>query len=80
MLGKILLLVAIIGIIYFFILPKFQKSGKKSVSKGEDKNEKGTQNFVECYKCSTFIDVKDAVISTNGYICSECLNKKQNRE
>lgn len=63
MIAKIVIFVLIVGIIYFFILPKFRT--KKPSSDGE--------SFVECAKCDTFVELKDATLRDGKYICKECL-------
>ncbi|CZE47385.1 hypothetical protein [Campylobacter geochelonis] len=65
MLGKVIVFCVIIAFIYFFILPKFVRK----------KDDKKIQNFVECQKCKTYVDVKDAVISSGKYICKDCMKK-----
>lgn len=64
--AKLLMLGIIIAIIYFFILPRFKKEKNK---------DKQVQNFVECKKCGTFIDIKESILSNGEYICKECKNK-----
>ncbi|MCR8678654.1 MULTISPECIES: PP0621 family protein [Campylobacter] len=63
MLSKIIIFILIIAIIYFFIIPKFR--GKKPRNDGD--------NFVECSKCDTFVELKDSVLKDGKYICKECL-------
>lgn len=65
--AKLLMLGIIIAIVYFFILPRFKRP------KNSDKK---IQNFVECKKCGTFIDIKESVIKNGDYICKECINKE----
>ena len=63
MIAKIIIFVLIVGIIYFFILPKFKT--KKHTNDGE--------SFVECSKCNTFVELKDSTLKGGQYICKECL-------
>ena len=63
MLFKILIFSVIILAIYIVF---FKNKVKKNVSKN-------IENFVECKKC----DIKDAIISSSGYICSECVKDKK---
>jgi hypothetical protein len=67
MLFKILIFSVIILAIYIVF---FKNKVKKNVSKN-------IENFVECKKCETFVDIKDAIISSSGYICSECVKDKK---
>ncbi|NLK66041.1 MAG: hypothetical protein GX282_00975 [Campylobacteraceae bacterium] len=69
--GKILMVVLILGFIYLFIVPSFRKSTKKDSK--DDKKE--IQNFVECDKCSTYIEINEAIMSGGKYICKECIRK-----
>lgn len=63
MIVKIIIFIAIIAIIYFFIISKFRS--KKPINDGE--------NFVECSKCSTFVELKESTLKAGKYICKECL-------
>ncbi|MCI6989236.1 MAG: hypothetical protein MR902_06705 [Campylobacter sp.] len=65
MIAKLIMLGLIVGVIYFFIMPKFSK--KKA-------SDKTTQNFVECSVCGTFVDIKEMTIRDGKYICKECEN------
>ncbi|PSM52041.1 hypothetical protein CBLAS_0419 [Campylobacter blaseri] len=66
--GKLLMLAIIVAIIYFLILPRWRIKDKK-----DDKN---VDSFVECEKCGTYIDVKNAIISNSRYICEDCIKEK----
>nr|WP_314734987.1 hypothetical protein [uncultured Campylobacter sp.] len=50
---------------------------KTRVKRGAKKEDKEAENFVECKKCGTFIEAKDAVISGGGYVCRECMQSKK---
>lgn len=63
MIAKIIIFVLIIGVIYYFIIPKFKS--KKPSDSGE--------SFVECSKCDTFVELKDSTLRNGKYICKECL-------
>ncbi|MSN96365.1 hypothetical protein F1B92_04050 [Campylobacter sp. FMV-PI01] len=62
--GKILILILICAFCYFLILPKFRT-----------KKDNKIQNFVECDKCNTFVDIKEAIIKNQKYICKDCLKR-----
>ena len=66
--GKILMIILIFAFIYLFIVPSFRKSAKKH-------ENKEVQNFVECDKCKTYIDIKDSVLSSGKHVCKECIRK-----
>ena len=74
MLFKILVFLAVLIAIYLIFFKTFLKRGVKVCTK---KEEKEAQNFVECKKCGTFIEAKDAVISGGGYICEDCIKDKK---
>ena len=59
--AKLILLVLIIGGIYFL----FIKSRKKKIK--ENENE-----FIQCDKCSTFVLKKDTKLINNKRLCKEC--------
>lgn len=63
MIAKVIIFVLIIGVIYYFIIPKFKS--KKPSDSGE--------SFVECSKCDTFVELKDSTLRNGKYICKECL-------
>ena len=70
MLFKILAFFAVLIAIYLIF---FKTRLKRDVKGGAKKEDKDAQNFVECKKCGTFIEAKDAVISGGGYVCQECM-------
>ena len=73
MLFKILAFLAVLIAIYLI----FFKTRIKRGVKGAKKEDKEAENFVECKKCGTFIEAKDAVISGSGYICEDCIKDKK---
>ena len=70
MLFKILAFLAVLIAIYMIFF-------KTRVKRGAKKEDKEAQNFVECKKCGTFIEAKNAVISGGGYICEDCIKDKK---
>ena len=73
MLFKILAFLAVLIAIYMI----FFKTRVKRGVKGAKKEDKEAQNFVECKKCGTFIEAKDAVISGGGYVCEDCIKDRK---
>ena len=73
MLFKILAFLAVLIAIYLI----FFKTRVKRGVKGAKKEDKEAQNFVECKKCGTFIEAKDAVISGGGYVCRDCIKDRK---
>lgn len=72
--GKIVAIIVIVALVYFLILPKFTRS--KYDIKKTNEQKKGITDLVECTKCGTMVDLKDATISSSGYICNECIKRK----
>ena len=70
MLFKILVFLAVLIAIYLIFF-------KTRVKRGVKKEDKEAENFVECKKCGTFIEAKDAVISGGGYICEDCIKDRK---
>ena len=70
MLFKILAFLAVLIAIYLIFFKTRVKGGAK-------KEDKDAENFVECKKCGTFIEAKDAVISGGGYICEDCIKDRK---
>lgn len=70
MLFKILAFLAVLIAIYLIFFKTRVKGGAK-------KEDKDAENFVECKKCGTFIEAKDAVISGGGYVCEDCMQSKK---
>jgi len=70
MLFKILVFLAVLIAIYLIFF-------KTRVKRGVKKEDKEAENFVECKKCGTFIEAKDAVISGGGYVCQDCIKDRK---
>nr|WP_314477135.1 PP0621 family protein [uncultured Campylobacter sp.] len=70
MLFKILAFLAVLIAIYLIFFKTRVKGGAK-------KEDKDAENFVECKKCGTFIEAKDAVISGGGYVCEDCIKDRK---
>ncbi|MBE3022394.1 hypothetical protein CCAL13119_05840 [Campylobacter sp. RM13119] len=67
MLGKIITLIIVFAVIYlvFFKMLRKKDSGNKEI-----------ENFVECDKCGTFVDMKSAVLSNGRYVCRDCIKAR----
>lgn len=63
MVTKILTLIIVLLLIYI----AFFKNRKKQ------DDTKQVQNFVQCEKCDTFVEAKEAVLSSGKYICKDCI-------
>ncbi|WP_170018638.1 PP0621 family protein [Campylobacter sp. RM16190] len=64
--AKILVFIVVLIVIYIF----FFKSRKKHT---KSKDVKEIENFVECSKCGTFVEVKEAILSSTKYVCKDCV-------
>lgn len=73
--GKIVALIVIVALVYFLILPKFTRS-KNDIKRSNYESKGKVTDLVECSKCKTLVDMKEATISTSGYVCDECLKGK----
>jgi uncharacterized protein len=62
--GKIIIFLIIIAIIYFL----FIKTNKKEIKKTEE-NE---NEFVQCENCNMFVLKKEAIKKNGKYYCKEC--------
>jgi len=70
---KILLTIAVIAGIYFFLIKKPQVAQKRQ-ERAEDERRKYKDDediMVECEKCGTFVSSKEAVIVDGKYYCSK---------
>lgn len=74
MILKLLLVIAVIGIVYFMF---FKKKPIKSTTTKTKKDEKLQSNdMVECDTCGTYVELGESIISNNKYYCSsECVDK-----
>jgi uncharacterized protein len=75
MILKILLVLAVIGIVYFMFIKK--KPPKQASEVKQKKKEKLQSNdMVECASCGVYSEVGDSILSGNKYYCSdECLKE-----
>lgn len=70
-------LLAIIAVLFLVYLIFFKKGREKEVgSKPNNKNEKISDEMVECPTCGTYVSQSEAILSNGKFFCSkECLNK-----
>lgn len=66
MLSKIVILALLLLGVWFLFF-------RKPLNIGSDDDE----NFVQCEKCSTFVEIKEAKFRRGKYICNKCLNKEK---
>ncbi len=73
---KWLLVVGVVAAIYVFFIKKTPSVSKTSTSDDEVKDEKQSNDMVQCSTCSIYCELNDALLSGNKYYCStECLDK-----
>ena len=72
MINEFLLVVVVIGIVYYmFIKPKPLKNKPKK------ENNLKENDMVECAECGIYVEVSEAIISNAKYYCStECIDKR----
>ena len=74
MLLKILLVIAVIGVVYFFFIKKSMPLTKERHEKKKQKEDENT--MIECAACSTYISTSEAIVSSGKFYCStECRDK-----
>ena len=79
MILKVLLVVGVIGLVYFmFIKKKPEISQKKQKNNTKEEKPKVQSNdMVECSGCGVYCAMDDTILSNNKYYCSkECIEKK----
>ena len=71
MILKILLVIAVVGIVYFIFIKKKPSSTIHKKHKQRDASE-----MVECEECGIFVELDETLLSNAKYYCSkECLGK-----
>lgn len=71
MFGKILTSILLVGSGYLYAAAKFNK-------KNEEKKDRQVENFIECQRCKTFVDIKEASLRDGKYYCKDCKEKISN--
>jgi uncharacterized protein len=76
---KIVLTIAVIAGVYYFLIKKPQVTQKRRERADAEakKPKKGEEIMVECDKCGTYISTHEAIIKSGKYYCSkECAGVK----
>ena len=74
MIYELLLIIAVIGIVYFMFIKK--KPLKSSQQKSKKRDEVESNDMVECQTCGVYSELNDSILSGSKYYCSpECLEK-----
>ena len=73
MILKVLLVLGVIGIVYFMFIKKKSSSVEKKTSKKDDIQ---ANEMVECSTCGIYTEVSESILSNAKYYCSkECVDK-----
>ena len=77
MILKLLLVIAVIGIVYFMFIKKKPIQNKTKTTKKDKKKEKLEANdMIECPTCGIYSELGECVLSNGKYYCSsECATK-----
>lgn len=76
MILKLLLVIAVIGVVYFMFFKKkpIQNRSDKPKTKKDEKLE--ANDMIECSTCGVYSEVSDSILSNGKYYCSsECASK-----
>ncbi len=70
---KIILTIAVIAAVYFFLIkkPAVKKRRKERADAEAKKPGLDEEIMVECEKCGTFVSSKEAIIVDGKYYCSK---------
>ena len=70
---KIVLTIAVIAAIYFFLIkkPKVTQKRQERAEAEKRKPKKDEEIMVECEKCGTFVSSHEAIIVNGKYYCSK---------
>jgi len=73
MILKVLLIIGVIGIVYFMFIKKKPISNNKNTKKRENLQD---NDMIQCSECGVYVEVSEAILSSAKYYCStECINK-----
>ena len=74
MILKFLLIITVIGIVYFMFIKKKPSTVTKTSAKKKD--ELKANDMVECATCGVYSELQECILSDAKYYCSkECLEK-----
>lgn len=76
MILKLLLVIAVIGIVYFMFIKKKPIQNKVKPKKDKRKEKLEANDMIECPTCGIYSELGDSVLSNGKYYCSsECAAK-----
>ena len=73
MILKLLLVIGVVGFVYFLFIKK------KPIRKKHTKTKEDIQSndMIECEECGIYCELNDTILSNNKYYCStQCLKKQ----
>ena len=74
MILKALLVLAVIGVVYFLFIKKPSLGNTTKTKKKDDKLN--SNDMVECTSCGVYVEVSEAILSNGKYYCSkECVTQ-----
>jgi len=74
MILKVLLVLAVIGIVYFMFIKK--KPSKVTKTSAKKKDDLKANDMVECASCGVYSELQECILSDAKYYCSkECVEK-----
>jgi len=76
MIMKLLLIIGVIGFVYFFFIKKKPQQNLKQNNEAKKSQKLQGNDMIECPSCGVFFEVDDGVLSGSEYYCSsECVTK-----
>ena len=76
MILKVLLVVAVIGIVYFLFIKKKPLRKTPTNNKKPNTTDDESNDMVQCTTCGVYSELSHTVISNNKYYCSDtCIGK-----
>jgi len=76
MILKLLLVIGVIGVVYFMFIKKKPAISKNKTDSKEKQNDEPSNEMIACESCGIYCDIDDTIISNNKYYCSnECVEK-----
>ncbi len=73
---KWLVVIGVVGFIYFYFIKKKPAKIKTQQDKNTKKETSQVNEMVECCICGTYCEVNEMILSGSKYYCSqECLEK-----
>ena len=74
MILKVLLVLAVIGVVYFMFIKK--KPSKVTKTSSKKKDDLKANDMVECASCGVYSELQESILSDAKYYCSkECVKK-----